>query len=196
MKVVNIEIGKQRYKVEVACTEEDRIKGLQGRESLDEDKGMLFVFDEPDTIDFWMKDTKIPLDIIFIDEDMEVISIYKGKPESTIMAEEDNVKFVLEVNQNSGIKEGDELDIEEDEELPTMKVIAPDGSTQMELKGGERIFSRKQTKVLIRKAKKAFKYKKDNEKYERYCKSLGKYMFMAIKQQDEREPEYVELKNK
>ena len=157
---------------------------------------MLFFFDEPQTVAFWMKDTKIPLDIIFIDEDMEVISIYKGKPESTIMAEEDNVKFVLEVNQNSGIKEGDELDIEEDEELPTMKVIAPDGSTQMELKGGERIFSRKQTKVLIRKAKKAFKYKKDNEKYERCCKSLGKYMFMAIKQQDEREPEYVELKNK
>nr|DAK03441.1 MAG TPA: hypothetical protein [Bacteriophage sp.] len=45
-----------------------------------------------------MKDTKVPLDIIFIDEDMEVISIYKGEPESTRMAEEDNVKFVLEVN--------------------------------------------------------------------------------------------------
>lgn len=105
MKVVNIEIGKQRYKVEVACTEEDRIKGLQGRESLDEDKGMLFVFDEPDTIDFWMKDTKIPLDIIFINEDMEVISVYQGEPENENIAEEDDVQFVLEVNQGSGIKE-------------------------------------------------------------------------------------------
>ena len=188
MKVVNIEIGKQRYKVEVACTEEDRIKGLQGRESLDEDKGMLFVFDEPDTIDFWMKDTLIPLDIIFIDEDMEVISIYKGKPKSTTMAEEDNVKFVLEVNQNSGIQEGDELDIEEDEELPTMKVIAPDGSTQMELKGGERIFSRKNTRTLIRMAKKAKSTKSDSD-----YKRLGKKMFSYIKQQDEREPEYVSL---
>ncbi len=193
---MKIEIGDKKYNVTCARTEEERIKGLQGVTELKEDEGMLFFFDEPQTVDFWMKDTKVPLDIIFIDEDMEVISIYKGEPESTRMAEEDNVKFVLEVNQNSGIKEGDELDIEEDEELPTMKVIAPDGSTQMELKGGERIFSRKQTKVLIRKAKKAFKYKKDNEKYERYCKSLGKYMFMAIKQQDEREPEYVELKNK
>lgn len=193
---MKIEIGDKEYNVTCAKTEEERIKGLQGVTELKEDEGMLFFFDEPQTVIFWMKDTLIPLDIIFIDEDMEVISIYKGKPESTIMAEEDNVKFVLEVNQNSGIKEGDELDIEEDEELPTMKVIAPDGSTQMELKGGERIFSRKQTKILIRKAKKAFKYKKDNEKYERYCKSLGKYMFMAIKQQDEREPEYVELKNK
>lgn len=193
---MKIEIGDKEYNVTCARTEEERIKGLQGVTELKEDEGMLFFFEEPQTVDFWMKDTKIPLDIIFIDEDMEVISIYKGKPESTTMAEEDNVKFVLEVNQGSGIKEGDELDIEEDEALPTMKVIAPDGSTQMELQGGERIFSRKQTKVLIRKAKKAFKYKKDNEKYERYCKSLGKYMFMAIKQQDEREPEYVELKNK
>lgn len=190
MKVVNIEIGKQRYKVEVACTEEDRIKGLQGRESLDEDKGMLFVFDEPDTIDFWMKDTKIPLDIIFINEDMEVISVYQGEPENENIAEEDNVKFVLEVNQGSGIEEGDELDIEEDEELPKMKVIAPDGSTQMELEGGERIFSRKNTRTLIRMAKRASKSKEDKD-----YKALGKKMFTYLKQQDEREPEYVEKKD-
>lgn len=189
MKVVNIEIGKQRYKVEVACTEEDRIKGLQGRESLDEDKGMLFVFDEPDTIDFWMKDTKIPLDIIFINEDMEVISVYQGEPENENIAEEDDVQFVLEVNQGSGIKEGDELDIEEDEELPKMKVIAPDGSTQMELEGGERIFSRKNTRTLIRMAKRASKSKNEKD-----YKALGKRMFTYLKQQDEREPEYVEKK--
>ena len=97
-----------------------------------------------------MKDTKIPLDIIFINEDMEVISVYQGEPENENIAEEDDVQFVLEVNQGSGIKEGDELDIEEDEELPKMKVIAPDGSTQMELEGGERIFSRKNTRTLHR----------------------------------------------
>lgn len=191
MKVVNIEIGKQRYKVEVACTEEDRIKGLQGRESLDENKGMLFVFDEPDTIDFWMQDTDIPLDIIFIDEDFEVISVYKGQPHDETIAEEDDVQFVLEVNQGSGIKEGDELDIDDDDEVPTMKVIAPDGSTQMELNGGERIFSRKNTKTLIRMAKRA-----DKSKADRDYKALGKKMFTYLKQQDEREPEYVEAPEK
>lgn len=190
MKVVNIEIGKQRYKVEVAYTEEDRIKGLQGRESLDKDKGMLFVFDEPDTIDFWMQDTDIPLDIIFIDEDFEVISVYKGQPHDETIAEEDDVQFVLEVNQGSGIKEGDELDIDDDDEVPTMKVIAPDGSTQMELNGGERIFSRKNTKTLIRMAKRA-----DKSKADRDYKALGKKMFTYLKQQDEREPEYVETKD-
>lgn len=186
---MKIEIGDKEYNVTCARTEEERIKGLQGVTELKEDEGMLFFFEEPQTVDFWMKDTKIPLDIIFIDEDMEVISIYKGKPESTTMAEEDNVKFVLEVNQGSGIKEGDELDIEEDEELPTMKVIAPDGSTQMELKGGERIFSRKNTRTLIRMAKKAKSTKSDSD-----YKRLGKKMFNYIKTQDNREPEYVEKK--
>lgn len=186
---MKIEIGDKEYNVTCAKTEEERIKGLQGVTELKEDEGMLFFFEEPQTVAFWMKDTLIPLDIIFIDEDMEVVSVYKGKPKSTTMAEEDNVKFVLEVNQDSGIKEGDELDIEEDEELPTMKVIAPDGSTQMELKGGERIFSRKNTRTLIRMAKKAKSTKSDSD-----YKRLGKKMFSYIKQQDEREPEYVEKK--
>ena len=187
---MKIEIGNKEYNVTCARTEQERIKGLQGVTELKDNEGMLFFFDEPQTVTFWMKDTKIPLDIIFIDEDMEVISIYKGKPESTTMAEEDNVKFVLEVNQGSGIKEGDELDIEEDEKLPTMKVIAPDGSTQMELQGGERIFSRKNTRTLIRMAKKAKSTKSDSD-----YKRLGKKMFEYIKTQDNREPEYVEKKD-
>lgn len=186
---MKIEIGDKEYNVTCARTEEERIKGLQGVTELKDDEGMLFFFEEPNTIGFWMKDTLIPLDIIFINEDMEVISIYQGEPESETIAEEDGVKFVLEVNQNSGIKEGDELDIEEDEKLPTMKVIAPDGSTQMELQGGERIFSRKNTRTLIRMAKKA-KSTKSEVDYKR----LGKKMFEYIKAQDNRKPEYVEKK--
>jgi len=45
-----------------------------------------------------------------------VISIYQGKPEDETIVEEDNVKYVLEVNQNSGIEEGDELEFEDSEE--------------------------------------------------------------------------------
>ena len=188
---MKIEIGGREYNVTCARTEEERIKGLQGVTELKDNEGMLFFFEEPQTVGFWMKDTKIPLDIIFIDDDMEVISIYQGEPESETIAEEDGVRFVLEVNQNSGIKEGDELDIEEDEKLPTMKVIAPDGSTQMELQGGERIFSRKNTRTLIRMAKKA-KSTKSEVDYKR----LGKKMFEYIKAQDNRKPEYVEKKKK
>jgi uncharacterized membrane protein (UPF0127 family) len=187
---MKIEIGDKEYNVTCARTEEERIKGLQGVTELKDDEGMLFFFEEPQTVGFWMKDTKVPLDIIFISEDMEVISVYQGEPENENIAEEDNVKFVLEVNQGSGIEEGDELDIEEDGELPKMKVIAPDGSTQMELEGGERIFSRKNTRTLIRMAKRASKSKEDKD-----YKALGKKMFTYLKQQDEREPEYVEKKD-
>ena len=187
---MKIEIGDKEYNVTCARTEEERIKGLQGVTELKDDEGMRFFFEEPQTVGFWMKDTKVPLDIIFISEDMEVISVYQGEPENENIAEEDNVKFVLEVNQGSGIEEGDELDIEEDEELPKMKVIAPDGSTQMELEGGERIFSRKNTRTLIRMAKRASKSKEDKD-----YKALGKKMFTYLKQQDEREPESVEKKD-
>lgn len=187
---MKIEIGDKKYNVEVAQTDEDRAKGLQGKEKLANDEGMLFIFDKPQTVGFWMQDTSIPLDIVFIDEDFEVISIYKGKPYDETIAEEDNVQFVLEVNQGSGIKEGDELDIDDDEEVPKMLVIAPDGSSQMELDGGERIFSRKNTKTLIRMAKRADKSKADKD-----YKALGKKMFAYLKQQDEREPEYVERKD-
>ena len=106
----------------------------------------------------WMHNTKIPLDIIFINDDEEVISVYQGEPNDRTIAEEDNVKYVLEVNQGSGIQEGDDVDIE-DENSNTMKVIAPDGSVQMELEGGERIVSRRETKILVKKAQKAYKDK-------------------------------------
>lgn len=184
---MKIEIGDKKYNVTCARTDSERVKGLQGVTELKEDEGMLFFFDEPQTVGFWMKDTEIALDIIFLDEDMEVISIYKGNPHDESIAEEDDVQFVLEVNQDSGINEGDELDIEEDEDLPCMKVIAPDGSTQMELEGGERIFSRKNTRTLIRMAKRADRTKADKD-----YKALGKRMFTYLEQQDSRKPEYVE----
>lgn len=192
-----IEIGGKQYKVELAETEAEKEEGLQGIKKLPNDQGMLFVYNKPQTVGFWMKDTLIPLDIIFIDEDQEVISIYQGKPEDETIVEEDNVKYVLEVNQNSGIEEGDELEFEDSEEedksnskQPPMQVIASDGSVQMELQGGERIFSRKSSIVLIRKAKRAERSNLDKD-----YKSLGKYIFDELDRQDQRTPEYVEKKN-
>lgn len=192
-----IEIGGKQYKVELAETEAEKEEGLQGIKNLPDDQGMLFVYDKPQTVGFWMKDTLIPLDIIFIDEDQEVISIYQGKPEDKTIVEEDNVKYVLEVNQNSGIEEGDELEFEDLEEKdksnskqPPMQVIAPDGSVQMELQGGERIFSRRSTKILIKKAKKAEVSKLDKD-----YKALGRYIFQELDRQDNRKPEYVQSKD-
>ena len=186
---MKIEIGDKEYNVEVARTEEEKIKGLQEKESLGENEGMLFIYDEPQELAFWMKDTAIPLDIVFIDEDGEVISVQQGQPYDETLLEEDGVMYVLEVNQNSGIQPGDELDIEEDDDnkQPVMKVLAPDGSTQMELEGGERIFSRKNTKTLIKMAKRAYSSELDKD-----YKALGKKVFKYLHIQDTNTPEYVD----
>ena len=58
---MKIEIGDREYNVTCARTEEERIKGLQGVTEMKDDEGMLFFFEEPQTVGFWMKDTKIPL---------------------------------------------------------------------------------------------------------------------------------------
>lgn len=183
-----IEIGNKKYNVKEARTEEEKEKGLQGITELPEDEGMLFFFDPPEDVSMWMKGTLIPLDIIFINDDEEVVYVGEGVPNTETQITVQNTAYVLEVNRGSGIKEGDELDFEEeDDDAPVMKVLAQDGSTQMDLWGGERIFSRKNTVVLIRKAKKA-NMSKDDKDY----KALGRYMFKCIKGQDERPPEYVE----
>lgn len=190
--MVNIEIGDRTYKVREAKTEEEKEKGLQGITELPEDEGMLFYFDPPEDVSMWMQGTSIPLDIIFINDDEEVTHVEQGVPNTETPITVPNTAYVLEVNQNSGVEEGDKLDFEDedDEETPVMKVLAQDGSTQMELWGGERIVSRRETKILIKKARKADQSKEDSD-----YKSLGKYIFKVIKGQDTRPAEYVENKS-
>lgn len=185
-----IQIGNKQYQVEEAITEEQKQQGLQNKESLNENEGMLFYYDNPETVSFTMKSVKFPIDMIFIDEDQVVKLVITEEVGSTKTITVQDVSYVLEVNANSGIKKGDELEFEE--EAPVMKVLAPDGSDQMSLWGGERIVSRRETKILISKAKKAEVVKTDPKKYEQKCKSLGKYIFKVFNRQDNREPEYVQ----
>ena len=189
-----IKIGSKEYRVREAKTDQEKIKGLQGVEKLPKDEGMLFYFDPDEEISMWMKDTKIPLDIIFINEDQEVTKVHHGEPNDEILISSPETAYVLEVNKDSGIKVGDELDINDDSG-PVMKVLAPDGSTQMELWGGERIFRRAFTKQLIRLVKNAEDLKNDSYKYSRMCIRIGKKMFKEINAQDTREPEYVSSPN-
>ena len=195
MEKANIIIGNKEYTVELATTVEEQKEGLQNRDFLAQDAGMLFVYNEPQSkVEFWMKDTKIPLDQIGINEDGEVTLVYQAKPNDETLISFTDVKYLLEVNQNSGIKEGDQFDFDDskDPNKYVMKVIASDGTTQMNLQGGERIFSRISTKQIISWAKKAEANKDNSELFEKYCKRLGKRIFREIKAQDTREPEYVE----
>ena len=189
---MKIKINNKEYTVEVAETEDQKEIGLQNTHYLPEDEGMLFVYDEPEDVGFWMEDTELPLDIIFINEDFEVISVAKGQPESKDIHEEKDVKFVLELNIDSGVSVGDELEFLEDEK-PTNKMLVLDenGETQLELDGGERIFSRANTKTLLKMAARATKSQKESD-----FKALGRKVFQYLKDQDERGEEYIELNKK
>lgn len=200
MQETIIKISDKIYLVQIAETEEERETGLSKTEKLDQDSGMLFVIPEGQSqVAFTMEDMSYDLDLIFINEDDEVYDVQYGKAGSKdpiISTSEDIVKYVLEVNPNSGIKVGDELeftdcpDCEEvdEEEVNKMYVIGPDGQPQMELIGGERIISRRETKELIRKAKQAKKSKSELD-----YKKLGRYMFRILDGQNSRPEEYVNL---
>ena len=191
-----ITIGERSYIVEIADTEDTRKEGLMKREFLAPDEGMLFVWPKEGTREMWMKDTKIALDQIGINSDDEVVKVYTAQPNDETLIPFENCKYVLEINANSGIIEGDELDID-DENLDkyTMKIIGSDGGTQGFLQGGERIFSRISTRHIIKWAKKAEEAKDDQDLYPRYCRRLGKIVFKELKAQDSREPQYVSTPN-
>lgn len=200
METIKIKIEKKPYKVLAARTEEARAQGLQGVVEMDDDEGCIFFYDEPQHVDFWMVDCDIPLDIIFIGEDKEVISIKQGKPNDETYISEDNVKYVVELNKGSDVEPGDVLEVDGDDdytednadfefEPETMYVIGSDGKPQAQLEGGERIMSRVSTKVILRKAEKAFKSKSDVD-----YKALGRYVFKEINAQNHRKAEYVKAK--
>jgi uncharacterized membrane protein (UPF0127 family) len=189
MERIKVSINDNEWFLRVAKTPEEREKGLQHVKKLGKHEGMLFIYDEPQDVTFHMKNTHVPLDIIFVNEEDEVISVKRGIPESEDPITESDVLYVIELRKGSGVESGDEVEFEDDEE-PTMKILAPDGSVQYELVGGERIVSRKETKVLIRKAKKAQESQSDSD-----FKTLGRYIFKVFKKQNEREPEYVDSPN-
>lgn len=76
-------IGGESLHVEVAATPEARACGLSHRKALDPERGMLFVYSTPRPLEFWMKDTHVPLSIAFIDEQGTVLNIQRMTPMQT-----------------------------------------------------------------------------------------------------------------
>ena len=77
--LTQIKIGNRRINVEIASNEGARTKGLQSREELSDNSGMLFIFEEPKILSFWMKNTYIPLSIAYLDENYKIIEIFNLK---------------------------------------------------------------------------------------------------------------------
>lgn len=92
--------GTHNYEVEVMKTEAERAHGLMDRRSMPKDHGMLFDFDKDQPVYFWMKDTYLPLDMIFIDHAGRVVSIKRNaKPmDETVIPSNAPSTGVLELN--------------------------------------------------------------------------------------------------
>jgi len=81
LPVITLTVKGQKIVAEVVSTPEQRAKGLMNRFSLQPDHGMLFVFEQPQPLGFWMKNTYIPLSIAFVDPTGRIVNIEDMKPQ-------------------------------------------------------------------------------------------------------------------
>ena len=195
MDRVIVNIGNKTYNCQLAKTEEQRKKGLMDVEYLAPDEGMLFEFDHEGTHEFWMKNTPLELTQISINDDDEVEYVYQATPNDETLVPFENCKYLLEVVRTTEIQKGDEFEIDDSDDLNkyVMKVLAPDGSTQMNLQGGERIFSRISTRKMIKQAKKANSVRDNDDLFEKACSKLGKICLKELYAQNHRDQEYVQV---
>lgn len=107
--------GSVGFLVEVADTAEERALGLMNRPEMAAERGMLFIYPAPDNVAFWMANTLIPLDMIFLDTKGEVKKIHENaKPlDHTSIPGGTDIQYVLEINgglaRRLGLKEGAHL---------------------------------------------------------------------------------------
>lgn len=112
--VIETSSGERPFFVEVALKPDEHSRGLMFRTEMPDNRGMLFVFSQNRPRSFWMKNTPLPLDLVFIGEDGLVAAIEQGEPFSeAAIAPSVNARFVLELKAGtaaaSGIEIGDRV---------------------------------------------------------------------------------------
>lgn len=104
-RTISLTIKNQSYRLEIAQTILQQAKGLSNRKFLCSNCGMIFPFSSESIHPFWMKDTSIPLDIIWLNQQGRVVSIITGKPnDTTIIQNTSPAKFVIELNTSDSQK--------------------------------------------------------------------------------------------
>nr|WP_277622585.1 DUF192 domain-containing protein [Sphingomonas telluris] len=107
--------GTHKFTVEVASSQEEQAQGLMNRQSLAPDRGMIFPYDPPQQVAFWMKNTLIPLDMVFIGADGKIGRIAANTTPMSLdpVPSVDPVSAVLEIAGGRaaelGLKEGDKV---------------------------------------------------------------------------------------
>jgi len=118
-KILNRHFVK-KVDIEVANNYDERMQGLMYRTKMDEDNGMLFIFEYPDIKSFWMKNTILPLDIMFIDSIGVIDTIYRHTTpySEKLVWSRKKVQFVVEMNtgwsDKNGVNEGDLIEFKVD----------------------------------------------------------------------------------
>ncbi len=117
--LVPITLKGKKIKVELAITEAEKEKGLMFRENVGKDSGMLFVYDDEKTLGFWMKNTRVPLSIAFIDKTGKIVDLQDMEPFSLAgHLSARPAKYALEMNQGwfkkNGIGMGDTVKLPAD----------------------------------------------------------------------------------
>ena len=111
---IKLQAGMYQMDVQVAQTPDQRSIGLMFRSEMPQHEGMLFVFEQPATQCFWMKNTLLPLTAAFVADDGTIVNLADMKPQSTDShCSEKPVRFVLEMHQGwftkKGLKAGSRL---------------------------------------------------------------------------------------
>jgi uncharacterized membrane protein (UPF0127 family) len=115
-----VELKGQRFMVELAETQDKQALGLMFRDSLPQDHGMLFIFPGESRRSFWMKNTRIPLDILYFNSKLELVSMAENARPCRSKScpgypSEGPAKYVLELNSGKaaelGVKAGDVLEL-------------------------------------------------------------------------------------
>ena len=117
-----VNINNQKINLEIAKTNSQKAKGLSGRTNLCPNCGMIFIFNKEGIYPFWMKDTLIPLDLIWLNSKGLIVSILTAKPEPNtpitqlkLYQNQKPAKYVIELNANRArelnLKIGDKIEI-------------------------------------------------------------------------------------
>lgn len=117
-ELLELPVGNNIIHVELAITDAERQTGLMNRDEIPDNHGMLFIFEKEQRLSFWMKNTRIPLSIAYIDKKGKILEIYDMEPYSleSVSSKRSSIKYALEVNKGffreSGIKVGDSINLQ------------------------------------------------------------------------------------
>jgi uncharacterized membrane protein (UPF0127 family) len=108
-KTPTLKTPNKNYQILLANTEELRIKGLSNKKELEKNKIILFIFEKPETIGIWMKDMLFNIDIVYVDENWNVINYFDNVSPSTypnIFYSSSSAKYVIEMNSGERLESG------------------------------------------------------------------------------------------